>query len=99
VSNVLPNGRRKFSATGGRPQVGLLTKGNANSTSLAREWTSGLGATIGNPANPQAPQFFRPKEKTAAALRAERVERRVERAKPCPGCGMKCDIPKTCFCW
>lgn len=96
---ILSNGQRKYSASGGIPRPGSFTRGNANSMRLGREWTSGLLATVGNPAGAPDPKFFRPAEKSAATKRAERVEKLTLKGAPCPGCGMRTSVPKTCFCW
>ncbi len=96
--DYVPNGTRKIRANGERP-VGGFTRGNRNSTYLGRDLTRGLAAKVGNPVGAPDPVFFRPKPKSAETVLRERVERRIERAKPCPGCGMKCDVPRTCFCW
>ena len=83
----------------GEQKVGSFTRGNARSSYLGRENTRGLLAKVGNPANPSKPQFFAPRPKSAETRRNEAIEARTMAGKPCPGCGMRTSVPKTCFCW
>ncbi len=96
--DFVPNGTRKIRA--GRPDgIGMPSKGNRNSVRCDREWTPGLLSSVANPAGGKPIVGFRPAEKSAETLRNERVERKVAAARPCPGCGMKVYVPRTCFCW
>lgn len=69
---------------------GGITRGNRNSTYLGREWTPGLLAKVGNPANPPtAPAYMR---------RSSVVEPRHGRV--CPGCGIEAPLSGRCNqCW